>query len=651
MFILRHNQKIIATLVFTLICLSTIYASVFGQACSSLTLVPTFTNNCTGSPVPVTITVQNGTPPFQISVDFGPSSPFPGNTTTINNLAPGIHTFVVNEINNLLQCGTVQVTISNNLSTDIILDTGFPCFGNPFTLSALTVGGVSPLTFLWSGPDGATSNTHIITIPNFQSSNNGIYTVTVTDSIGCVATSSVDITAQSPFIVDLTGPENVCPNGSIVFTTSVIGTGPFSYQWFGPQGSLLSTEPTLTINNANISDQGTYSVVVKNTAGCTVTAEQFVSVNFQAIPVSIRPAQSNVCQNSLIQLTAVVTPGNYTFAWEGPNGFTASTQTILVPATQPGIETFAVQVTDNITNCVGIATIQVMVQPSNGFSATISVTDACTGVNNGSIDISVIPGTGKPPFNLFINGSLVTTFTNFTTTLSNVTPNIYNLVLTDSTTPQSMCFGQPVIVHEVPLNITISGTTAPVCIGAPASLTASVFGLPPYNFIWRNSTGVISNSATVTIPTTTPFSDTYTVTVTDAKGCMGQASQLVTVSECVTLNLSKFTPTGTIPAVGVSAFTFVVSNTGTVPATNLTVTDILPNELAFILGAGPGWTVTNNGQTVTAQLDSLDVGQSTTFIIQTQNAAIPGQVITNTASIISNEAPIPQTTTFSAIAV
>lgn len=67
---------------------------------------------------------------------------------------------------------------------------------------------------------------------------------------------------------------------------SVSGTAPFTYQWRKstpsnptPTAIAGATSATLVITNPKVADSGTYSVVVSNSAGSTVSDDAVVTVN------------------------------------------------------------------------------------------------------------------------------------------------------------------------------------------------------------------------------------------------------------------------------------------------------------------------------------------------------------------------------------
>jgi uncharacterized repeat protein (TIGR01451 family) len=82
-----------------------------------------------------------------------------------------------------------------------------------------------------------------------------------------------------------------------------------------------------------------------------------------------------------------------------------------------------------------------------------------------------------------------------------------------------------------------------------------------------------------------------------------------------------------------SGYRITVTNVGqVVTSAPITVTDTLSAGLAYVSGAGPGWTVTVTGQVVEAvygNVPALGVGQSAQFTFQVAVSALGGTEITN----------------------
>jgi len=141
-------------------------------------------------------------------------------------------------------------TIVCNLSLEVISFSE----QEPPILEAITNGGNGQLSYLWSG--GETS-------PQIEPIQDSLYSVTVTDELGCTIEDSIDY--MSPidncdlFNVDIIYIDSV---PALRAMTSA-GTAPYIYNW--SEGS--TTELII------ITPPGTFSVTVVDNEGCTAESE------------------------------------------------------------------------------------------------------------------------------------------------------------------------------------------------------------------------------------------------------------------------------------------------------------------------------------------------------------------------------------------
>ena len=178
-----------------------------------------------------------------------------------------------------------------------------------------------------------------------------------------------------------------------------------------------------------------------------------------------------------------------------------------------------------------------------------------------------------------------------------------------------------------------------ICSGDSITLTATSSDGGTYS--WNTIPVQISASIKVT-----PLSRTaYTVTVTDANGCIGNQSQTVTVNNC-TATLALFDCCARhVSPTGVITYSISIKNAGGTPATGIQLQDILPSCLTYISATGPGWSpFTVVGQLVSGTLASLAPGAITTVSIIAQANCARGKTITNSITV-SSDTTLPQTGT------
>ncbi len=203
-------------------------------------------------------TVAGGTEPYNISWT-GPSG-FTASTADITGLAAGTYSVTATDVNNCATYSFIEVITQ----PDAIVITGsvmsdYGGFGVQCpesadgSISVSATGGTPPLSFLWSGPGGFTSID-----PSISLLRAGTYSLTITDTEGCMLTEDFILTAPeammlSAVTVDATCPDT--PDGSIDLTVAG-GAGTLEYRWddevtTADRSALLPGDHTVTVTDAN----------------------------------------------------------------------------------------------------------------------------------------------------------------------------------------------------------------------------------------------------------------------------------------------------------------------------------------------------------------------------------------------------------------
>ena len=190
---------------------------------------------------------------------------------TAFGLTPGVHTATITDVKGCTNSDTVTIVEPSQLMVSIIDSlTILPyCTGvNSASLTAAASGGTPGYTYQWNDdpiiPQTTSTATYLFA---------GIYTITATDSRGCIATDTRDIdtvTATMTAAIDtqlFAGNVFVSCFGSNDGMAIVSAWGahaPYSYQWFGPNGYTANTD---TIENLFA---GNYSVTISDTNNCSI---------------------------------------------------------------------------------------------------------------------------------------------------------------------------------------------------------------------------------------------------------------------------------------------------------------------------------------------------------------------------------------------
>ncbi|MBK8621486.1 MAG: hypothetical protein IPN79_06935 [Saprospiraceae bacterium] len=202
------------------------------------------------------------------------------------------------------------------------------------------------LLYQWSGPDNFLSTANSPSITDFAGLNAGVYALTVTDSYGCTATSSVDVMLISSGSIQVNSP--VCEGKTIQFT---ISEG-LSYIWEGPL-NFTSTERNPSLPSATKDMEGVYKVKIF-TSDCIIEKE--ILVELTTIGSVKQP--DPVCLGNSLTLEA---SGGNSYNWSGPSGFSGSSGVMVIPDLKTingGL--YSVIIRDN-TGCRSEYTVEVQV--------------------------------------------------------------------------------------------------------------------------------------------------------------------------------------------------------------------------------------------------------------------------------------------------
>ena len=248
---------------------------------------PSFTRCLSGNSFTFNATTSAGTHTYNFSPTAG--APATGNVANygpVSFTAPG--TYTVTHTVNSSGCTTAasSVIVVNPTPTITAASGTAPaCAGNSATLVA--TGGPGSLS--WTGPNSYSAAAGgTTTISNFQTTGQGIYTLTV-NNFGCTATRTVNLTmpAQPTATVTNTGPYCIGQTIQLNATTSSTAIS-WSY-WYNSAWTWwnFSTTTTPTITNAQTTSSGIYYFYVSFTNGCWAQVQTSVTVNPCVLPIEL----------------------------------------------------------------------------------------------------------------------------------------------------------------------------------------------------------------------------------------------------------------------------------------------------------------------------------------------------------------------------
>ncbi|MCB9234254.1 MAG: M4 family metallopeptidase [Bacteroidia bacterium] len=466
------------------------------------TCTVTDANGCSATSTAVSVTV-NSAPTANITAN-GPLTFCQGGSVVLTATTSSSYlwsTGATTKSITVTSSGNYTVTVTNgNGCSKTSLPTAVTV--NPLPTANITAGG--PTTFCTGGSVTLTSTagssyswsngatTQAITVTT-----SGNYTVTVTNSSGCSATSSaVTVTVNSGGSATITpsGPTTFCQGGSVTLTAN----SGSSYLW-----STGATTQSIVVNST-----GNYSVTV-TTGNCSATSSA-TSVTVSAPPTaSITPGgPTTFCSGGSVILTA---NSGSSYLWSTG----ATTQSITVSTAG----SYSVSVT-NSSGCSATSSA-VSVTVNSLPTASISASGPTTFCQGGSVTLTASSATSW----LWSNGAT-------TQSITVTTGGSYSVTVTNANNCSKTSSAVFVTVNSLPSTTITAGGPTTFCQGGSVTLSA------PSASSWLWSTGATTQSITVST------AGTYSVTVTSAAGCSAtSAGTVVTVNQNPTATISASGPT------------------------------------------------------------------------------------------------------------
>ena len=462
--------------------------------------------SCFGMPDgSITTTPSGGTPPYSF-LWIGPSGYF-STDQNISGLLAGTYSLQFSDVNGC--AGFFSVTITQPTKINIANTvTNVACFGGSNGAVDVSINGGSPgYTYSWVGPNGFTSSQQdILNVPA------GIYSLTVTDNIGCSKSRDFTITQPQEITVNETIQDVICAGdsgGSISISVSN-GVAPYSYSWTGPAG-FTATSADLT----NLSS-GTYSLTVTDANLCSVFHSYSVNQTVTIVAdATITDVSCNLETDGAIQVVLSGGEEPYQVNWSGPNGFSSSD---LALSNLPAGD-YTLSAIDN--NGCELNQTFVVTQPDELLVDLVKSDILCAGEVNGTLSANVSGGTA--PYTLSWTGP--NGFSSGSTDLTDLEAGNYQLIVVDAHNCSVSDMADIIRPDSIQVDIAV---TQPSCLVDNGALTASVTGgvvASDYTYVWTDVDGnQIGSAASLS---GLPPGD-YALTVSDDNGCTVQ-SEIVLV--------------------------------------------------------------------------------------------------------------------------
>ena len=442
-------------------------------------------------------------------------SNFSANSEEISNLSSGTYTVTITDSNDCSVSDTFIISEPDELTSSGSI-TNIDCNGNENGAIDLSVnGGTANYIYAWTktGDDSYSATTQDLT-----DLSGGTYNVTITDANDCTTTNSFTIIEPVELIIADAGlsTEIACFGDNGLIRVNITQATVASYTYALYQGdSLVQTTTISDLNYTFSAPAGTYEVRVTDANGCASSFTTELTQAEEELLIDIEKTDLN-CYNSNNGTITVTTTGGvapYTFSWSDSG--TGSFRDGLT------IGTYTVTITDSI-GCVKVRTVEI----ENGdlFNIDPVVTPiSCFGADDGSIELNLEGGVSPISF-IWSDNS------NAGQSRNNLPPGDYSVLIQDA----SGCEIQRDFTIIEPEEISISAvvTNATDCDNpASGSIDLQISGgNSPYIFQWSN--GAVTEDISALI------AQTYSVTVTDSKGCISEKEFTITRPDDLEIDLA-----------------------------------------------------------------------------------------------------------------
>jgi PKD repeat protein len=584
------------------------------QGCAPLTV--TFTNQSIGNPTSYLWNFGNGATSTQANPSYTYTTPGTYTVTLIANSASGGDTIVQ----------TSLITVTGNVT-----GTALP-FTETFESGLFTTNNWqlenpdNATTWAITTVAGTTPGTKAAYMDNFNYNAVGQRDGMVTKSLnlsGLVsATMTFDhaykryyTTSRSDSLVIYVSTNScgnswtrvfaVGENGSQTFATTT-GTGGNAFtptganQWCAAAGNA----PCYTVNLTPY--VGNPDVRVRFQGYCDYGNNLYIdNINITGVVGAAAPVanfQANattICAGQSVSFTDASTNNPTSWAWNFGNGATSTAQNPTYTYTTAGTYTVTLTATNGTGSDQEIKNNYIVVRPRPVPTGT--ATSATCAINNGTVNLNVTSGTAPYSY-LWSNNA--------------TTPNIGSLAAgsyTVTVTDVNGCQGttSTTVTAIAPQTVTVGNIIATSCgLNNGSASVAASGGTAPYTFLWSNgaTTTTISSLA----------SGSYTVSVTDASGCVRTGTATINASSGPNANITATAPascgqnngSATVTASGgAGGYTYLWSN----GQTTATATGLAAGTYTV--------TVTSGGCTRTATATVSNAGAPTATVGNVSNTS------------------------------
>ncbi|MCB0478642.1 MAG: gliding motility-associated C-terminal domain-containing protein [Crocinitomicaceae bacterium] len=363
-------------------------------------------------------------------------------------------------------------------------------------------GGLAPFQYNWSNGGMNTSISNL---------SEGMYAFTVTDSLGCVRTDSVQLVEPAEITAQTTTDSSYCnlSDGNAFISNIAGGFGPYSVEWAYNNSTNMSL---LGI------PAGNYPVTVTDANGCQNVFNANVSdIGVPSVQIGTTDVNCYGGNNgtATVLLNGGFPPFNYN--WSGgqtvanPNNLNAGNHTITI---------------SDVNGCVLVENVQIN-EPDSLFTNAVLSNPLCFGSVDGSVVLSTFGGV--TPYHYVWSNTGADSPSN-----PNLSAGNYQVTVMD----QNGCTVNGDYTLTQPAPITTLPTISDVLCNGGNSGSVNVIaqgGTAPYDYTWSNGVYQSTNYGLV--------AGGYALNIVDDHGCIFDTTINVNEPTPLTVNLDEVNAT------------------------------------------------------------------------------------------------------------
>jgi subtilisin-like proprotein convertase family protein len=408
----------------------------------------------------INITVAGGTPGYTYVWSNGPV------TQDISALNAGTYSLFLSDAGgcSLTQDFVVNSAGGNMMITGAVVGNEI-CGNGAGSIDITLTDGTAPFTYAWS--NGAISE-------DVSGIAAGNYTVNISDVNGCSTNGTFTVGSDNgtlTLVSALVADENCGDGAGAVNITVGGGSAPITYNWS---------------NGANTQDlsglsAGTYSVIVEDQFGCSVSTSETVINNTGGFTAAVTSATDEVCGDGGGAIDITVTGGSLPYAYNWSNAATTEDLSGLSAGT------YDVEVSD-MAGCSFTLSV-----PVNNNTGTLVISNAVVQDANcispsGFIDLTITGGTPGYTF-LWSNAAI-------TEDIAGLSAGTYTCEITDNA---GCILNYSAVITNGSGTITTNSTVVNAfCGNNNGSVVVDVTGgIAPFSYSWTGATPAVCCSYTL----------------------------------------------------------------------------------------------------------------------------------------------------------